>query len=146
VKAGLEPRFFDYYASGPDDDSPSQADYFEKHQILSGDISPHRYIQGLRFDDPRDLIVMYRKTLTEWETHYHRAEKARWLVMPPGSFGHWCSEPGGWIDTPELKRRLTRTLTFLRENKRPHWEQTIKEHQPFIEALGMEGSPDRKSK
>ena len=112
----------------------AQYQYFEAHGVLSADYSPIRYIQGLRNDDPEDLIVMYVKHKTHWPTkHWFQGFEAvpKWLVMGPRVDTYW-GRAGGWIETPEFVRRFMKTLDFLRANQRPHWEETVTAHEAFL--------------
>jgi hypothetical protein len=114
--------------------------YYKKHGRVSAEHCPYRYIQGLGLNDPADLIVMYRKTKSHWLYHHrswdYYVEEPKWLVMGPQTPGHWATESdNGFIETAELRRRIRRTLDFLKEKKRPYWEQTVKEHKPFLDKL-----------
>ena len=112
----------------------AQAEYFKTHGVLSDELCPFRYVQGLRNDDPEDLIVMYRKTKTRWKKKYKLQPDAKWLVMGPRCDGYWGYE-GGWVDTSEFKRRLKKTLEFLEQNQRPNGQQTVKAHLAFLDAI-----------
>ena len=121
----------------------AQYHYFQEHGVLSADYSPIRYIQGLRNDDPEDLIVMYVKHKTHWPTkHWFRDYEAtpKWLVMGPRVSNYWGRE-GGWIETSEFVRRFRKTLDFLRTNQRPHWEDTVPTHEAFLEHVLAAESP-----
>jgi hypothetical protein len=117
----------------------AQGAYWQEHRALSQELCPYRYVQGLREDDPKDLVVFYRKTKTRWRTKRPSSyEKTpRWLVMVPGCDGYWGNQAGGWIDTPEFRARLTKTLAYLEEQGRPNWAQTRREHAAFLAALGQ---------
>jgi len=128
VREGLEPSFFATYGT-----ACQQVQYFKEHGSLSAEVSPHRYVRGLKQDDPKDLVVMYRASPTRWTTHFAASHREGWLAMGVDHMGHWGSE--GLLTAEELARRLRKTLEFLRDNKRPCWEATLKEHEGFLAHL-----------
>lgn len=127
-----DPKFFATYGTSGD-----QRMYFEDHGLLSDELCPWRYIQGLKGRDPADLVMMYRKSKTNWRSHTSSGFgwQPRWVVSGPCPCGHWGGSEEGWLQTAELARRLRKTLEFLKENKRPYWEETVKEHEPFLREL-----------
>jgi len=105
------------------------------------------YVPGLRDDDPSDLIFMYLKRMTRrtWNGDHSASIFAhrKWMVLGPNFLNFTGSasdlpEGGELIETTEFRRRLHKTLTFLRENNRPHWETVIPEHSRFLYALEHE--------
>ena len=128
VSEGLQPTSFATYGT-----VRQQAEHFREHGSLSAEFSPHRYVRGLKRDDPADLVVMYRASPTRWSTHISAASREGWLAMRPDQFGHWGWE--GLLTAEDLARRLRKTLKFVRENQRPCWEATLKEHEGFLTHL-----------
>ena len=66
-----------------------QRQHVKEHGVLSGPLCPFKYVQGLRADDPKDLIVLYTKTKTKWMKKYKAQPVKRWLVMAPGVTSYW---------------------------------------------------------
>ena len=128
VREGLEPISFATYGTAQE-----QTEYFREHGSLSQELSPHRYVRGLKRDDPKELVVMYRASPTRWHTHISASRREGWIAMGPDLIGHWAS--GGVMTVQELAQRLRKTLEFVRENKRPCWEATLKEHEGFLAHL-----------
>lgn len=103
-------------------------------------MSDYRYVPGLKEDDPADLILMYVREPTRRKWHgdarWYRLEK-RWVVLNPqtrdGEGDRW-SELAEWIPADEFTHRLGRTLQFLKDNNRPHWETVVREHSEFLES------------
>ncbi len=108
--------------------------------------SHYSYVPGLTRDDPGDLVLMYVNKPTRWTWHgqppvpWVFTEKA-WILVPvdmkfsgsrdklgPGEFSERVS-------FDEFRRRLEKTLDFLKEKKRPHWEAVVKEHSEFLNRL-----------
>lgn len=114
---------------------------------MDGDINMrwargYRYVPGLRADDPGDLVLMYLDQPTRWTWHGTPPtifEKKAWIVVPvdfvmadrPRSGPGESSER---IAGEEFRRRLQRTLDFLRTNERPHWEAVVAEHEAFLKS------------
>jgi len=119
----------DRYLSPPDDHAYSSA---------------YGYVPGLKDDDPPDLIFMYlkRKTRRTWNGDHSPTvfTRKKWMVFAPD---FWSSsapvgtypEGGELVETSEFIRRFQKTLEFLRENNRPHWEATVAEQARFLNPL-----------
>jgi hypothetical protein len=114
-------------------------------------LAGYGYVPGLRRDDGVDLVLFYLKRRTRYRWHYDRppvwvslGRKPRWMVIPP-AWHKRVDDPlrdpdinpeGGYLlDTDAFKRALKRTLEFLEKNDRPHWRQTVREHQAFLQTL-----------
>ena len=52
------------------------------------------------------------------------------MVISPG-FQDEDIELNAWIDTPEFRKRLSRTIEFLDKEKRPHWQSIVAEQEKF---------------
>ena len=52
--------------------------------------------------------------------------------LPPGEFSER-------VPFDEFRARLEKTLKFLEQEKRPHWQTVVKEHSEFLKALGEKG-------
>lgn len=105
----------------------------------------YRYVPGLKADDPAALVMMYLRA-PSWRTwhgdqHWVRSQK-RWVILNPQlsdhgeSYGSEWSELGEAITTAEFTNRLTATLEYLRENRRPNWEAATDEHARFLHSIG----------
>jgi hypothetical protein len=104
----------------------------------------YRYVPGLREEDPGDLVLMYVDRPTRWTWHGQPQtifkEKA-WILVPvdftygvrPRSGPGEASER---VSLDEFRRRLQRTLEFVRTNERPHWQTIVAEHTKFLESIG----------
>ncbi len=110
----------------------------------------YAYIPGLKPDDQNqapDLVLLYMKKKTRFYWHEPRAvaPEPMWMVIAPGFYSgdpqaneehnRVYAEPGCLWDTAEFKRRFRRTLDYLRENKRPHWESIVKEQEKILDAI-----------
>jgi hypothetical protein len=100
----------------------------------------YAYVPGLKESDPAELILLYMKEPTRFKWHGDHPSLLRgkrWLVQTPDFResdrpAEWCPERGQWIDTPEFRRRLEKTLSFLKEQQRPYWERIMQEHEAFL--------------
>jgi hypothetical protein len=130
------------------DDDQEANDWTDKYQ----------YVPGLRRGDPGDLVVMYLKRPTRWQHHAAAPpwifREAKWVVVPLD----FVSTLGPDLVTPvnrqvtdegecaervsqaEFEARLRKTLQFLKENNRPHWETVFAENEAFLKALESETS------
>ena len=103
----------------------------------TNDLRDYIYIPGLRPDDPTNLVMMYvkEKSRRDWlgSTATIFSGK-KWIVIAPG-FPLGSAECNDWIDTPEFKARLKATLEFLKENKRPYWQNIVKEQQAKLDLI-----------
>jgi hypothetical protein len=110
---------------------------FEGHEIQK-----YGYISGLKCDDPNDLVLMYLKTKTRYSWHGDAEHTVfsplHWMVLSPdivGAESATCPEGGQLIDTPEFKRRVEKTIAFLKEHQRPNWEVAAKEQTDFLSSI-----------
>ncbi len=83
-------------------------EHYEKHGILTYEFMCYRYNEGLRRDDPDDLIVMYYLEPTRWECSSHRMDFVGRPAMSVG--GSW-----GFVRENEFQQRQTATLDYIRE-------------------------------
>lgn len=119
-------------------------------------ITDYGYVPGLTADDPDDLVLMYlkKKTRRTWNGDHSPSiySPQKWMVLPPGiyhnvfnlkpayipdpeNYNNKFPEGGLLVETPEFRRRLQKTLGFLKENNRLYWENVIKEHTEFLNAV-----------
>lgn len=109
--------------------------------VFKADLRDHRYVAGLRREDPPSLIMCYVVKPTSRRWHGERANIFRtngWIIAGPGfdSFGSSnVFEAHEWVGTEEFTNRLVTTLRFLETNQRPHWQQVVASHQKFLETL-----------
>jgi hypothetical protein len=104
------------------------------------DIQQYAYLPGLRSDDPKDLVLMYLKRPTHYSWHGDTAHTifspSRWMVVSPDIvMGGTCPEGGVMLDTPEFKKRIQRTVAFLKERDRPHWQAVAQEQEEFLKSV-----------
>lgn len=87
--------------------------YWEKHKTFTADLCCHRYVEGLRTDDPGGLVLLYYWEPTRWECNLHKKSVVGRAVSfhPPGL---------GWDFLPEkqFQEKLAHTLAYLREQGR----------------------------
>ena len=108
--------------------------------------SDYRYVPGLHEDDPGDLVLMYVDRPTRWTWHGPPPTvfKAKaWIIMPVdfASPVRQLAGPGELserVPENEFKRRLNKTVEFVRANRRPNWEITVAEHSRFLASLEHE--------
>ena len=107
--------------------------------LRTNDLPDYIYIPGLRPDDPTNLVMMYvkEKSRRDWHgatvTTLFRGKK--WVVIAPDfAFGSG-GELNDWIDTAEFKARLKTTIEFLKENKRPFWQNIVREQQAKLDLI-----------
>ena len=98
------------------------------------------YLPGLRFDDSRDLVLMYLKQPTAYTWHgdhdHNIFSSRKWMVLSPDMvFSGTCPEGGDLLDTPEFKKRLLATIDFLKTNNRPNWQVVAKEQMEFLASI-----------
>ncbi len=99
------------------------------------------YVPGLHPNDPQDLVLLYIRERTRYTWHGDATAVRRepqWLVFSPGFYSpldtpEWCPEDGRRLSDDQFRTRLQKTLDFLREQKRPNWENVAKEHTAFLE-------------
>ncbi len=101
----------------------------------------YAYIPGLCERDPDELIIFYKTTKTKFREHGANPclwrvpfLQSRWSVCGPRFDG---PEHGGayWINTPEFKMRLIKTLDFLKSHDRPYWQAVVDKHTAFLESI-----------
>jgi hypothetical protein len=101
------------------------------------------YVPGLKEDDPSDMVLMYlrEKTRRSWNGDFSGSilREKKWMVIGPqviemGEIER-CPEGGRLEETSVFKARLQKTLDFLEENKRPHWETVTREHAEFLKSV-----------
>jgi hypothetical protein len=103
-------------------------------------IQQYAYVPGLRFGDPKDLVLMYLKRRTHYSWHGDIAHTIfspnRWLVLSPDiAMGGPYPEGGDMVDGPEFRRRILKTVAFLREHDRPNWQVVAKEQEEFLKSV-----------
>ncbi|MFQ5732202.1 MAG: hypothetical protein ACE5KM_09625 [Planctomycetaceae bacterium] len=106
------------------------------------DHGEYMYVPGLRSDDPPNLVLMYLAKPTRWQWHAETRwifREKEWIVIPVDfTFlrdGVRDGELNERLSTDEFRRRLKKTLEFLRTNKRPHWEAVAQEHTGFLNTI-----------
>jgi hypothetical protein len=111
-------------------------------RFVGPEIRQYGYVAGLSETDSADLVLMYMKTKTAytWHAdHSHTMFSSRhWMVISPGIVGGGCPEGGALLDTPEFKRRLERTIAFLKVHQRPYWQFVAEEHSNFLNSLEVQ--------
>jgi hypothetical protein len=122
-------------ADGIGSNSLAMIEPFFGHDILR-----YAYIPGLRFDDPKDLVLMYlkRETHYSWhgDTEHTIFSPRRWMVVSPDIvMGGPYPEGGDLLDGPEFRRRVLKTVAFLREHDRPNWQIVAKEQEEFLKSV-----------
>ena len=108
----------------------------------------YKYVPGLCVGDPGDLVLMYVAHPTRWTWHGSTPtifRQKQWILVPldfksegPDRAGAGPGELSERVSSEEFRRRLQRTLDFLRTNTRPNWETVVAEHARFLESVGPE--------
>lgn|GEM_PF-1526033 len=87
--------------------------HWEKHKTFTADLCCHRYVEGLRTNDPGGLVLLYYWKPTRWAHSLHKTKAVGRAVCfhPPGL---------GWDFLPEkeFQERLAHTVAYLREQGR----------------------------
>lgn len=110
-------------------------------QYCGPDIQRYGYIPGLTYDDPKDLVLIYLKTKTHYSWHGDTSHTVfsplKWMVISPQFHDgeNTCPEGGELLDTAEFKRRVERTVEFLKENQRTDWQVVAKEQADFLSSI-----------
>lgn len=141
----VEGRSIESLAKLKGDESQDTDEWNEKYQ----------YLPGLRRGDPGDLVLMYMKVPTRWVHHAAGPPSVfaehRWVLVPLDFTEVGTSSAkrvdreipyGGEsferVSLDELKDRLRKTLTFLEDNNRPHWQTVVAENEAFLESTKSE--------
>ena len=101
------------------------------------------YVPGLRQGDPGDLVLLYLKRPTRWTWHGAPPtifKMKAWMVVPVDFEMGVRSQAGVGelserLSLAEFRRRLRRTLDFIRTNERPHWRAVVAEHTKFLHSI-----------
>jgi hypothetical protein len=122
---------------------------FEKEEINQWN-SRYQYVPGLRRGDPGDLVLMYMKQPTRYIWHSNPQSifaEARWMVVPldfcGGGIGRgmldrqipYRGENSERLSLEEFKNRLRKTLKFLQDDNRPHWQTVVAENEALLASL-----------
>jgi hypothetical protein len=112
----------------------------------------YQFVPGLRKGDPGDFVMMYMKVPTRWVHHAAGPpsifNKYRWVLVPL-DFAESGNPNGTRVDreipyggesfervsSDELRSRLRKTLKFLQDNVRPHWQTVVAENEEFLKSL-----------
>ncbi len=112
----------------------------------------YRYVPGLQKGDPSDLVLAYFVKPTRYLHHGSPGTiftEKKWIIVPldfAGSHGSLtagqpprnmgltgeCSEN---VSLAEFRQRLQKTLDYLRDNNRPHWQTVVEEHTKFLDSI-----------
>ncbi len=95
--------------------------YWKATRSLSEEVCCYRYNEGLRDDDPDDLVVMYYYKPTRWECREHKTDSLGRPVMrlPILAFG-WR-----FLPEDEFQREQAKTVEYLRKRK-ARWREMEK--------------------
>jgi hypothetical protein len=95
-------------------------EYYQKHGTLTYDFMCYRYNEGLRKDDPQDLIVMYYFKPTRWECSYHNMGFLGRVVLDLSLSPSW-----NFISEAEFQTRQRKTEAYLRDSGRSTTPATV---------------------
>ena len=97
------------------------------------------YLPGLSSDDPKDLVLMYLKVKTRYTWHGDMTANVfspkLWKIISPDVSDGPDPEGGELVTTPEFKKRILKTLAFLKENQRPYWQTVAAEQTQFLDSI-----------
>lgn len=82
------------------------ARFWTTNHTLSAHVCCYRYNEGLRAEDPVEMVLLYYKEPTRWASNMARLDKLGRPVMDPS--GHW-----EFLNEPEFQRRHAQTIQFL---------------------------------
>jgi len=110
---------------------------------FTGWTNGYRYVPGLREDDAGELVLMYLDRPTRWTWHGAPPtifNKKAWIVVPVDfTMGSRRQSGSGElserIPMDEFRRRLKRTIDFVRTNERPNWQTVVAEHTKFLDSI-----------
>ena len=150
---GVDAAFAQWMLENSRTNGPSQDNYFYPNAggkgsnslamiepFIGHDIQRYAYVPGLRCNDPKDLVLMYMKNRTHYSWHGDTGHTVfsprRWMVVSPDiSLGGPCPEGGELLDTPEFKKRIERTVAFLKKHQRPYWQVVTREQEDFLRTI-----------
>ena len=104
----------------------------------TNDLQDYIYIPGFRPEDPANLVMMYVKEKSRRDWHGSSAtifREKKWVVIAPGFPIGSVGECNDWIDTSQFKARLKTTIEFLKENKRPFWQNIVEKQKIFLDSI-----------
>jgi len=93
--------------------TPKLEKYFREHGTMHYDYMCYRYNEGLRADDPEDLIIMYYYKPTRWENSHRKRDFVGRPIMTFTTRSAW-----DFIPEAEFQRRQNETEEYLRKNNR----------------------------
>lgn len=140
LRAWLDQRKTDVFPNDAGDGRKSLAAIFAAFPGLEKTAGHYRFVPGLREDDPGDLVLMYIDRPTRWTWHGPPPtifEEKAWIVVPV-DFVMGSRRPSGpgelseRVTEEEFRARLRRTIDFVRDQRRPHWETVVAEHERFL--------------
>ena len=107
------------------------------NDFFGGDMHQYKYVPGLMTDDPKDLVLMYMRTSYSWhgDASHTIFSPRHWLVLSPNILSGTCPEGGDLLDMTEFKKRLERTIAFLKEHQRPYWPTVEQEQSNFLTTI-----------
>jgi hypothetical protein len=104
------------------------------------DMQQYVYVPGLKSDDPNDLVLMYLKKPTHYswhgDTEHTIFSPRRWMVVSPDIvMGGPYPEGGDFLNGLEFRRRILKTVAFLREHDRLHWRVVAQQQEEFLKSV-----------
>ncbi len=106
---------------------------------FGGGLERYGYLPGLREDDHKDLVLMYLKVKTRYTWHGDTTPNIfspkLWKVIAPDDWDGPDPEGGELVTTPEFKKRILKTLAFLKENQRQNWQTVTTEQMQFLDSI-----------
>ena len=109
--------------------------------------SHYSYVPGLTRDDPGDLVLFYINKPTRWTWHGPVPtifKSKQWILVPIDMKfygGREDAGPGEFserVSFDEFRKRLRKTLDYLKAKERPNWERIVKQHSEFLERTERE--------
>lgn len=81
---------------------------WEKNKTFDPEFCCYRYVEGLRADDPPDLVLLYFQEPTYWECSKHKQRELGRPVCLVGTVQVW-----EFLPEAEFQRRLAQTAAFV---------------------------------
>ncbi len=104
--------------------------------------SHYSYVPGLSREDPGDLVLFYIDRPTRWTLHGSPPliiTSKKWILVPVDMKIHGSRSDTGpgelseRVSFDEFRKRLRKTLDYIKTKQRPNWETVVKQHTEFLD-------------
>lgn len=130
------------YFPNIDGSSAASIEVLEELSVYRQLKSHYSYVPGLNRDDPEGLVLFYINRPTRWTSHVSTPwifTSKEWILVPVDM--EWKSSrsdagPGEFserVSFDEFRKRLRKTLDYIKTKQRPNWETIVKQHTDFLD-------------